>query len=63
MGRQAVHLAAQAGCEASVLYLLSDHKIDVNTRTSSSLVTPLHVASKVSVCWDFQGFLNLSLLL
>ena len=47
MGRQALHLSAQAGCEKSVRYLIEVMAVNVNVQSSLSGVTALHVAAKV----------------
>ena len=47
MGRQALHLSAQAGCEKSVRYLNEVKTVSVNVQSSLSGVTALHVAAKV----------------
>ena len=47
MGRQALHLSAQAGCEKSVRYLIEVMNVNVNVQSSLSGVTALHVSAKV----------------
>jgi len=47
LGRQAIHLAAQAGCNTSLDYLITHHNMDVNVSTGKSKMTPLHLAAKV----------------
>ena len=47
MGRQTLHLSAQAGCEKSVRYLIEVMTVSVNVQSSLSGVTALHVAAKV----------------
>lgn len=49
LGRQAIHLAAQAGCISSVEYLITYHGVDVNVCTGKSQMIPLHLAAKVHV--------------
>ena len=52
LGRQAIHLAAQAGFISSVEYLITYHDVDVNVCTGKSQMIPLHLAAKVHV-WCF----------
>lgn len=47
LGRQAVHLAAQAGCQESLEYLFTHHQIDPSISTEGSGMAPLHLAAKV----------------
>ena len=47
LGRQAIHLAAQAGCNKSLEYIITQHGIDVNVRTAKSKMASLHLAAKV----------------
>ena len=49
LGRQGIHLAAQAGNLESVKFLCEIRNVDVSVITSVSGVTPLHVAAKVSM--------------
>ena len=49
LGRQTIHLAAQAGCISSVEYLITYHGVDVNVCTGKSQMIPLHLAAKVHV--------------
>ena len=49
LGRQAIHLAAQAGCISSLEYLITYHGVDVNVCTGKSQMIPLHLAAKVHV--------------
>ena len=49
LGRQAIHLAAQTGSHVSVRHLVNTYQVDVNVKSTVSGVTPLHVASKVSI--------------
>jgi len=46
LGREAIHLAAQAGCNTSLDYLITHHNMDVNVSTGKSKMTPLHLAAK-----------------
>ena len=48
MGRQSLHLAAQAGSLKTMAYLLDQPEVNVNKPTSKSGVTPLHLACKAS---------------
>ena len=48
MGRQALHLSAQAGCVESVRFLTEVMHVDINVQSSVSGVTALHVAAKLS---------------
>ena len=47
LGRQAIHLAAQAGCISSLEYLITYHGVDVNVCTGKSQMIPIHLAAKV----------------
>ena len=49
LGRQAIHLAAQAGCISSIEYLVTYHGVNVNVCTGKSQMIPLHLAAKVHV--------------
>ena len=49
LGRQAIHLAAQAGCISSLEYLITYHGVDANVCTGKSQMIPLHLAAKVHV--------------
>ena len=49
LGRQAIHLAVQAGCISSIEYLITYHGVDVNVCTGKSQMIPLHLAAKVHV--------------
>ncbi|XP_019635716.1 PREDICTED: ankyrin repeat domain-containing protein 16-like [Branchiostoma belcheri] len=46
MGREPLHLAAQAGCLQAIRYLLTEHGIPVDTPASGSGLTALHFAAK-----------------
>lgn len=46
LGRHCVHLAAQAGQIASIEYLLKNYGIDLNMKTGSNEMVPLHFAAK-----------------
>ncbi|XP_022099762.1 ankyrin repeat domain-containing protein 16-like isoform X2 [Acanthaster planci] len=46
LGRMAVHLAAQAGCQSSVTFLVSQQQVGVDTPTTKGGSTPLHLAAK-----------------
>ncbi|KAI8486464.1 Ankyrin repeat domain-containing protein 16 [Branchiostoma belcheri] len=46
MGRQPLHLAAQAGCLEAIRYLLTEHSIPVDTPACGSGLTSLHFAAK-----------------
>lgn len=46
LGRQAIHLAAQAGCNKSLEYIITQHGMDVNVCTGKSKMSPLHLAAK-----------------
>ena len=47
MGRHCVHLAAQAGAQQALQFLLHVRKVDVNVHSSATGATPLHLAAKV----------------
>ena len=47
LGRQAIHLASQAGCIKSLNFLITKYAVDVNVFTEKSTKTPLHLAAKV----------------
>lgn len=47
LGRQAIHLASQAGCIKSLNFLITKYAVDVNVFTEKSRKTPLHLAAKV----------------
>ena len=47
LGRQAMHLAARAGCNVSLDYLITNFNADVDMCTENSDLTPLHLAAKV----------------
>ena len=47
LGRQCLHLVAEAGCTESARYLSQQHGFDVNIQSLISGVTPLHLAAKV----------------
>jgi len=47
LGRQAIHLAAHAGCNKSLEYIITQHGMDVNVCTGKSKMAPLHLAAKV----------------
>ena len=49
LGRQAIHLAAKAGCNKPLEYMISQHGVDVNVCTEKSKMAPLHLAAKVRV--------------
>ena len=48
LGRHSIHLAAQAGQQASVEYLVKDNGIDLNMKTTNTGMVPLHYAAKVN---------------
>ena len=54
LGRQCLHLAAEAGCAASVVYLSRSRGFDVSIQTLTSGVTPLHLATKVILVIDLN---------
>lgn len=47
LGRQAIHLAAHAGCNKSLEYIITRHGMNVNVCTGKSKMAPLHLAAKV----------------
>ncbi|XP_070558988.1 ankyrin repeat domain-containing protein 16-like isoform X2 [Ptychodera flava] len=47
LGRQALHLAAQAGCEVSIHFLIEKCGAPVNSVTAIGGLSPLHLAAKV----------------
>ncbi|KAK2175961.1 hypothetical protein NP493_694g01070 [Ridgeia piscesae] len=55
LGRQCLHLAAEAGNSASVVYLNQYGDFNVNSQTLTSGVTPLHLAAKEG----HQGMIHL----
>ena len=48
MGRQALHLSAQAGCIESVRFLTEVMHVNINVQSTLSGVMALHVAAKLS---------------
>ena len=47
LGRHSIHLAAQSGQLVSIDYMLNSFEIDVNMKTDTNGMTPLHFAAKV----------------
>ena len=47
-GLQSIHLSAQAGQTLSVEYLVEKCGVPADTEAKHTLITPLHMAAKVS---------------
>ena len=47
LGRHSLHLAAQSGQIVSIDFMLKNYEVDLNMKTDTNGMTPLHFAAKV----------------